>query len=297
MKRTILSVCNWPLTATRDYSENGVTAFKHKYEIPAVPKGEYKLLTVTDLWDRMHVSEGQYSPLPVYGEHIADDLVEEWTGDMAAGRPGCIVLKGDGPTTTVSVLTSAGAPEPGENGKRIVAQLARIGGCRVIGVAGGADKCRMLVDDYGLDAAIDYRSANFAEDVAKVAPGGIDVVWDNVGGTILNTLLGNLAMGARVVICGGISRSKTGGMPVGPENYFNLVFKRATMRGFILMDHENLFDEARRRMSGWLADGRLIAREDIQEGFENAPRTLMRLFSGKNVGKQLLRLTTKEGGQ
>ena len=98
MKRTILSVCNWPLTATRDYSENGVTAFKHKYEIPAVPKGEYRLLADTDLWDRMHVSEGQYSPLPVYGEHIADDLVEQWTGDMAAGRPGCVVIKGDEPT-------------------------------------------------------------------------------------------------------------------------------------------------------------------------------------------------------
>lgn len=187
------------------------------------------------------------------------------------------------PGDTVMITGAAGAVGS------IVGQIARIGGCRVIGVAGGPDKCRMLVEEYGLDAAIDYRADDFAAQVAAHAPTGIDVVWDNVGGTILNTLLGNLAMNARVVICGGISRSKTGGMPVGPENYFNLVFKRATMRGFILNDHEALFDEARRRMGQWLADGRLVAREDVQHGFDNAPRTLMRLFSGANTGKQLLR--------
>lgn len=98
MKRTILSVCNYPLVATRDYSENGITGFKHKYEMPAVKKGAFAVLTVSDLWDRMHVSEGQYSPIPVYGEHIADDLVSEWTGDISTGRPGVIVIKGDEPT-------------------------------------------------------------------------------------------------------------------------------------------------------------------------------------------------------
>jgi NADPH-dependent curcumin reductase CurA len=93
-----------------------------------------------------------------------------------------------------------------------------------------------------------------------------------------------------VVICGGISRSKTGGMPVGPSNYFNLVFRRATMEGFILNDYEADYDRARQRLKGWLADGRLQAREDVQVGLENAPRTLMRLFEGANVGKQLLRV-------
>ncbi|MCW1384480.1 NADP-dependent oxidoreductase [Novosphingobium sp. KCTC 2891] len=199
-----------------------------------------------------------------------------YCGFKAIGQP----FPGD----TVMITGAAGAVGS------VVAQIARIGGCQVIGVAGGPEKCRMLVEEYGLDAAIDYRAADFAAQVAAHAPNGIDVVWDNVGGTILNTLLGHLAMRARVVICGGISRSKTGGMPVGPENYFNLVFKRATMRGFILHDHEALFDEGRRRMAGWLAEGRLIAREDVQHGFDNAPRTLMRLFSGANVGKQLLRL-------
>lgn len=205
-----------------------------------------------------------------------------YCGLKVVGRP----FPGD----TVVITGAAGAVGS------TVAQIARLAGCRVIGVAGGADKCRMLIDDFGVDAAIDYRSATFAKDVAANLPNGIDVLWDNVGGTILNSLLAHLALGARVVICGGISRSKTGGMPVGPENYFNLVFKRATMQGFILNDYESMFDEARRRMSEWLSQGKLIAREDIQEGFENAPRTLMRLFSGANVGKQMLRLSA-EGGK
>ena len=145
----------------------------------------------------------------------------------------------------------------------------------------------------GADAAIDYRSENVGEALKRLAPDGVDVVWDNVGGTILNDILAHLAMNARVAICGGISRSKTGGMPVGPENYFNLVFKRATMQGFILNDYEADFPVGRARLSRWLADGRLVAREDVQHGFENAPRALMRLFSGLNVGKQLLRLNAE----
>lgn len=176
----------------------------------------------------------------------------------------------------------------------VVVQLAKIAGCRVIGIAGGAEKTRLLTEELGADAAIDYRAGDVAAELARHAPGGVDVVWDNVGGTILNTVLAQLALNARVAICGGISRSKTGGMPVGPENYFNLVFKRATMRGFILNDYEADFPVARARLGKWLAEGRLVAREDVQVGFENAPKTLMRLFSGANVGKQLLRLETEE---
>ncbi len=172
----------------------------------------------------------------------------------------------------------------------IVVQLGKIAGCRVIGIAGGAEKTRLLIDECGADAAIDYRNENIGEALKRLAPDGVDVVWDNVGGTILNDVLAHLALNARVAICGGISRSKTGGMPVGPENYFNLVFKRATMEGFLLNDYAADFPVARARLSRWLAEGRLVAREDVQEGFENAPRALMRLFSGANMGKQLLRL-------
>lgn len=176
----------------------------------------------------------------------------------------------------------------------IVVQLAKIAGCRVIGIAGGAEKCALLTGELGADAAIDYKNGDISAELKRLAPGGVDVVWDNVGGTILNEILAHLAMNARVAICGGISRSKTGGMPVGPSNYFNLVFKRATMRGFILNDYEADYPVARARLAAWLKDGRLVAREDVQEGFENAPKTLMRLFSGANVGKQLLRLNHGE---
>lgn len=173
----------------------------------------------------------------------------------------------------------------------VVVQLARLAGCRVIGIAGGADKCAVLTGELGADAAIDYKAQDVGAELARLAPGGVDVVWDNVGGVILNDILAHLALNARVVICGGISRSKTGGMPVGPENYFNLVFKRATMQGILLNDYESQFAEGRGRLARWLAEGAIVAREDVQEGFENAPRTLMRLFSGANTGKQLLRFT------
>lgn len=197
-------------------------------------------------------------------------------GMLHVGRP----FPGD----TVVVTGAAGGVGA------IVVQLAKLAGCRVIGIAGGARKCALLRDELGADATIDYKSGDLAGELARLAPDGVDVVWDNVGGVVLNDILAHLALHARIVICGGISRSKTGGMPVGPQNYFNLVFKRATMQGILLNDYEAQFPAARRRLASWLKDARLIAREDVQEGFENAPRTLMRLFSGENVGKQLLRL-------
>ena len=177
----------------------------------------------------------------------------------------------------------------------VVVQLAKLAGCRVIGVAGGAAKCRMLTDELGADEAIDYKAQDLSAELARLAPDGVDVVWDNIGGVMLNDILAHLALHARVVICGGISRSKTGGMPVGPSNYFNLVFKRATMRGILLNDYESEFAAGRARLAAWLAAGKLVAREDVQVGFENAPKTLMRLFSGANVGKQLLRLKEGQG--
>ena len=188
------------------------------------------------------------------------------------------------PGDTMVVTGAAGAVGS------IVGQIGKIGGCRVIGIAGGAEKCAMLTDELGFDAAIDYKAGPIGDQLRNLVPEGIDVLWDNVGGTMLDTLLGRIALNARVVICGGISRSKTGGMPVGPSNYFNLVFKRATMEGFILNDFEAHYDQARNRIKAWIADGRLESREDIQVGLENAPRTLMRLFEGGNRGKQLLRL-------
>ncbi len=199
-----------------------------------------------------------------------------WCGLFKLGKPK--------PGDTVLVSGAAGATGS------TVGQLARIAGARAIGIAGGAEKCRWLVEEAGYDAAIDYKSEDLRVRLKEVAPNGVDVIFDNVGGKILNSMLAHIATGARIVICGGISRYETGTMPAGPENYFNLVFRRATMSGFIVLDWANEFPALRKRLAGLVNDGRLVFRVDEQTGFENTPRTLMRLFSGDNRGKQVLKV-------
>lgn len=169
-------------------------------------------------------------------------------------------------------------------------QLAKLNGCHVVGIAGGPEKCRWLTEELGFDAAVDYKSDKVRSKLRELCPQGIDVIYDNVGGDILNDMLGHIAMNARVIICGGISRYELGRMPKGPENYFNLVFRRASMTGFILTDFQGEFPEAQRRLGEWVKAGKLKYREDVQHGLENAPQTLMRLFAGANMGKQLLKV-------
>ena len=188
------------------------------------------------------------------------------------------------PGDTVVVSGAAGATGS------MVGQIARIAGCRTIGIAGGREKCDWLTGDVGYDAAIDYKNEDVKARLRELCKGSIDVFYDNVGGPILNAALGELAMHGRVVICGGISRYETGNLPAGPENYFNLIFKRGTMTGFIVLDYMDEYPQARRRMRQWVRDGKITYKEDIQKGFDNIPDTLKRLFSGQNFGKQLLRL-------
>jgi hypothetical protein len=198
----------------------------------------------------------------------------------------CGLFKLGEPVAGDTVVVSGAAGATGS----IVGQLARIAGCRAIGIAGGADKCRWLVEEAGYDAAIDYKADNVRQRLKELCPDGINVVFDNVGGTILNDMLAMIATGARIVICGGISRYQLGKMPAGPENYFNLVFRRATMRGFIVLDWASEFPAIRKRLARFVGDDRLTYRIDEQHGFENAPRTLMRLFDGSNRGKQVLKV-------
>ena len=202
--------------------------------------------------------------------------VTAYCGLFKVGRP----IAGD------TVLVSGAAGATGS----IVGQLARIAGCRAVGIAGGKDKCDWLVKEAGYDAAIDYKAGDIRDQIKQHCPGGVDVIFDNVGGKILDSMLSRIATGARVVICGGISRYETGSLPAGPQNYFNLVFRRGTMAGFIVTDWASEFPAIRQRLERFIADGRLTYREDIQHGFENAPDTLKRLFSGANRGKQMLEL-------
>ena len=199
-----------------------------------------------------------------------------WCGLFKIGEP----LPGD------VVLVSGAAGATGS----IVGQLAKIAGCTAIGIAGGAEKCAWLTQEAGYDHAIDYKAGPIREQIKALAPGGVNVIFDNVGGKILNDMLSQIATGARVVICGGISRYETGPLPAGPENYFNLVFRRARMEGFIVIDWAGEFPALRTRMVNLVQAGKLTYREDVQHGFENAPKTLQRLFSGANRGKQLLKL-------
>lgn len=199
-----------------------------------------------------------------------------WCGLFKIGQP----VPGD------VVLVSGAAGATGS----IVGQLARIAGCTAIGIAGGAEKCAWLVEEAGYDHAIDYKAGPIRDQIKALAPGGANLIYDNIGGNILNDMLSQIATNARVVICGGISRYETGTLPAGPENYFNLVFRRARMQGFIVNDWASEFPAIRQRVASLVNEGRLKYREDVQHGFENAPQTLQRLFSGANRGKQLLQL-------
>ena len=170
--------------------------------------------------------------------------------------------------------------------------IAKIKGCRVVGIAGGREKCDWLLKEAGFDAAIDYKNENVGEALTKHCPQGINVYFDNVGGEILDHALARLAYGARVVICGAISQYNNLGErnPVGPKNYFNLIMQHARMEGFLVFHFMPRYSEAIAEMSKWHAEGKLKNEVDLQQGLENAPKTIIRLFTGANVGKQLLKL-------
>ena len=196
-------------------------------------------------------------------------------------------------------LLEVGRPQPGETvvvsgaagaTGSVVGQIAKIKGCRAIGIAGGAEKCRKLVSDYGFDAAIDYKSEDVGKRLRELCPKGIDVFFDNVGGEILDAALARLARRGRVVLCGAIARYNDSAPAPGPKNYLNLVVQRGRMEGFIILDFMPRAAEAVAALAGWLKAGKIKDAVDVQHGLENAPATLARLFKGENRGKQLLQI-------
>jgi NADPH-dependent curcumin reductase len=170
-------------------------------------------------------------------------------------------------------------------------QIAKIKGAgKVVGIAGGREKCAHVVDDLGFDAAIDYKNENVAARLRDECPDGIDVYFDNVGGSILNDCLGQIAMKGRVVLCGAISTYNTEGPPPGPSNYINLLIKRGRMEGFIILDYFDRFPAAQAEVAGWLAEGKISSSHHVVEGLESCPDALNLLFSGGNTGKVMVRL-------
>jgi NADPH-dependent curcumin reductase len=170
-------------------------------------------------------------------------------------------------------------------------QIAKIkGAAKVVGIAGGAEKCAHIVDELGFDEAIDYKNEKVAARLRQACPDGIDLYFDNVGGAILDDCLANIAMRGRVVLCGAISTYNSDGPPPGPSNYLNLLVRRGRMEGFIILDYLDRFPEAQMEMAGWLAEGKITSSEHIVEGLEAAPDALNLLFSGGNTGKVIVAL-------
>jgi NADPH-dependent curcumin reductase CurA len=172
----------------------------------------------------------------------------------------------------------------------IVGQIAKIKGCKVIGIAGGVDKCKYVVENLGFDACIDYKNEDIKERLKQECPKGLDVYFDNVGGDILDAALGRLRMHARVVICGAISQYNNKENIKGPANYLSLLVNRATMQGMVVFDWAQRYGEAGLQMGTWMAEGKLQTHEDIYKGIENFPETYNRLFSGDKLGKLVLKV-------
>jgi len=184
-----------------------------------------------------------------------------------------------------TVLVSGAAGAVGS----VVGQIAKIKGCRVVGIAGGESKCNYLKNSLGYDDAIDYKAGNTYKAIRAACPDGVDVFFDNVGGEILDHALANLARNARVVICGAISQYNQT-KPAGPSNYLSLLVNRARMEGLVVFDYAKRYGEASREMSGWMQSGQLKSREEILEGFDNFHDAFSRLFTGDKLGKMVLKI-------
>lgn len=190
------------------------------------------------------------------------------------------------PAAGQTVVVSAAAGAVGS----VAAQVARLRGARAIGIAGGAEKCAYLLGALRLDDAIDYRAGDIAAQLAAAAPGGIDVYFDNVGGEILDAVLGQINRHARVVLCGGISQYGDMDSVTGPANYLQLIAQSATMRGFTMRDYLHRIPEAFMALAGWHAAGEIVFREHVLEGLDRFPEAFAMLFSGANQGKLLIKV-------
>lgn len=177
----------------------------------------------------------------------------------------------------------------------IATQIAKIHGARVIGIAGGREKCDWLLGEAGIDAAIDRRTEEVGARLDALCPDGIDIYFDNTGGPILDAALARLRSKGRVVLCGGTSVYAQRPRPPGPSNYLQLCMVNGRMEGLLGRDYADRFPEAVRVLRGWLSSGQLRSKEDVVIGLENAPSTLARLYRGSNVGKQLLKVADDPG--
>jgi len=172
----------------------------------------------------------------------------------------------------------------------VAGQIGKIIGCRVVGIAGGPEKCAWITDELGFDAWIDYKSEDVAARLRETCPDGIDVFFDNVGGEILDAVLGQINLHARIALCGAISQYDTAELSPGPRNFINLIPQRGRVEGFILLDYRDRFVDAILQLGQWVQEGRIRYAEDIVDGLENAPAAFRRLFTGENTGKLIVKV-------
>ena len=228
---------------------------------------------------------------------IRDDV---FATPVTPGSDQLAVMSMYGPTgaTAYMGMTDIGRPQAGETvvvsaaagaTGSVAGQIAKIAGARVVGIAGGPEKCKAVVEDFGFDACIDYKNEDVRAALKRHCPKGVDVYFDNVGGPILDAVLGRLAMKARVVLCGVISSYLTGEHP-GPANYVNLLSKTASMQGFNALDMWERFEDAYADLRRWEAEGKLVHRETVLDGLESCVEALNGLFTGANIGKMLVKI-------
>ena len=239
---------------------------------------------------------------------VRDDVfctpVTGFSDRAAIDHPAVLSVYGPTGATAYFGMNDVGRPQPGDTvvvsaaagaTGSIAGQMAKIAGARVIGIAGGPDKCRAVVEDFGFDACIDYRAGDLPAALKLHCPKGVDVYFDNVGGDILDAVLGRLAMNARVVLCGVISSYLSGEHP-GPSNYVNLLSRTATMQGFNALDQWPRFDEAYAAIQRWDAEGLLVHRETVLDGLESCVDALNGIFTGANIGKMMVKIADPDPG-
>ncbi|MDO9258964.1 MAG: NADP-dependent oxidoreductase, partial [Polaromonas sp.] len=188
------------------------------------------------------------------------------------------------PGETVVVSGAAGAVG------QTVGQIAKLKGCRVVGIAGGKAKCDWVVQELGFDACIDYKAGDVKAGLKEHCPKGVDIYFDNVGGDILDAVLTRITRGARIIICGAISQYNNTTPVKGPANYLSLLVNRARMEGIVVFDYADRYPLAIAEMGSYLKDGKMKSKEDVVDGLENFPETLLKLFNGENFGKLVLQV-------
>lgn len=232
-----------------------------------------------------------YAVMPTQGIHKVDKNLAPLARYLGVlGMPGMTAYFGlldtGLPKAGETVVVSGAAGAVGT----VVGQIAKIKGCRVVGIAGGEEKCRYLVNELGFDGAVDYKNENVQKGLKQHCPDGVDVFFDNVGGDILDDVLTRINMKARVVVCGAISQYNNTTPVKGPSNYLTLLVNRARMEGIVVFDNIENYGKAAAEMAGWIAQGKLIAKEHVVEGLDTFPDTLLMLFRGENFGKLVIKV-------